>query len=387
MNRFRLLILTGAHFCVDSYATMLVPALPFLSEQMGFGLAFSGVLATVPSVCNVSQPLLGLWADRMARRYLIVAGLLLAAVFMPLIGIATSYVTLVVLLCLGASGVAAFHPQSFAVAGALSGNRRSFGIAIYVFGGTLALGATPIWVSWFGSGPGMQYLPLATIPGLILLLAMVKVVPFDNPQVAESSTSVLQSLRHLGWPVILITVVVILRSVSGLGVGTFIVFLGRERGLSAMESGAALSAYNTAGVVASLLFGYLADYFRPKVLTWGTILAACPLLLGYVHTGGILSYVLLVAGGAMLLASNSIMVAMAQELAPRNEALASSLPLGFSWGTASLALGPLGFLADRIGLEAMLTGVATLPVLTAVLAMLLPSTRPPAASTSQEPEQ
>jgi len=375
MQRLSLLVLTLGHFCVDSYATMLVPALPFLSERLGFGLAFSGVLATIPSVCSVSQPLLGLWADRMARRYLMLGGLFLAAAFMPLIGITSSYWMLVVFLCVGGFGVAAFHPQVFALVGELSGSRRTFGIALFIFGGTMALGGTPLWVSWFGSGPGLQYLPLAAIPGFLLLLVILKVVPLENPHVAHGSISLIDSLRHAGRPLAIITAVVIMRSVTGLGIGTFIAFLGRERGLSAIESGAALSAYNTAGVVGSLLFGYLADRYQPKLLTWTTILVACPLLLGYVHLEGPMSYVLLTIGGGLLLSSNSILVALAQELAPRNAALASSLPLGFSWGLASLTLGPLGFLADRIGLDSMLTYVALLPLLTAGLAMMLPTTR------------
>jgi MFS transporter, FSR family, fosmidomycin resistance protein len=351
MQRFSLLVLTLAHFCVDSYAIMLVPALPFLSERMGFGLAFSGLLAAITSVCSVSQPLLGLWADRMARRYLVLAGLVLAAAFTPLIGIASSYWVLVILLCLGGFGVAAFHPQAFALVGELSGDRRTFGIALFIFGGTMAMGATPLWVNWFGSGPGLEYLPLVAIPGFLLLLVIVRAVPLDNPHIAHGSVSLIDSLRHAGRPLAVITVVVILRSVTGLGIGTFIAFLARERGLSYLEAGAALSAYNTAGVVGSLVFGYLADRIQPKLLTWTAILAACPLLLGYVHLQGPMSYVMLTLGGGLLLSSNSILVAMAQELAPRNAALASSLPLGFSWGLAGLTLWPLGFLADRIGLE------------------------------------
>jgi predicted MFS family arabinose efflux permease len=137
-------------------------------------------------------------------------------------------------------------------------------------------------------------------------------------------------------------------------------------------------------VVGSLVFGYLADRIQPKFLTWTTILAACPLLLGYIYLEGPASYVLLTIGGGLLLSSNSILVAMAQELAPRNAALASSLPLGFSWGLASLTLGPLGYLADRIGLESMLTYVALLPLVTAGLAMLLPVISLPIAENEEE---
>jgi len=376
MQRLRLLIVTLAHFCVDSYATMVVPALPFLSERLGFGLAFTGVLAAIPSVTGISQIGMGLWADRMRRRYLGIGGVALAALFTPLIGIASSYWMLAAFLAIGGVGVAAFHPQTFALAGELSGRRRSFGIALFAFGGTMALGGTPLWVSWFGSGPGMEYLPLVAIPGLVFAVVMLRTVPLDNPHVAHGAVSLSDSLRGAGRPLAVITLVVVLRSVSGMGIGTYIAFLGRERGLSALESGAALSAYSAAGVVGSLLFGYLADRFQPKLLTWTTILVSCPLLLGYVHLEGPLSYVLMTLGGGLLLASNSVLVALAQQVAPRNTALASSLPLGLAWGLAALALPPIGALADRIGLSTVLTWVALLPLVTTCVALLLPRVEP-----------
>jgi predicted MFS family arabinose efflux permease len=75
MRRFDLFLLTSAHFFVDSYATLLTPLLPLINERLGLNLAYAGLLGTIVSLCNLMQPLLGMWADRMARRYLVVAGL------------------------------------------------------------------------------------------------------------------------------------------------------------------------------------------------------------------------------------------------------------------------------------------------------------------------
>ena len=77
----------------------------------------------------------------------------------------------------------------------------------------------------------------------------------------------------------------------------------------------------------------------------------------------------------MVMASNSLLVAMAQELVPKSSGLASSLPLGFSWGVAGLTLTPIGYLAERAGVESALTLLAVLPVATAFLALFLPSGR------------
>ena len=126
MKKLHLLLLTVAHFCVDSYATMLAPVLPLVIERLGLSLAGAGILGTIISVCNISQPLLGMWADHMRRRWLVVGGLGMAAMCSPMMGVAPSYWVLVTVLCLGGFGVAAFHPQAFSLAGELSGSRRSF---------------------------------------------------------------------------------------------------------------------------------------------------------------------------------------------------------------------------------------------------------------------
>ena len=375
MQKIRLFLITLSHFCVDSYATLLQPLLPLLKANLGLSLAQTGFLGTIVSICNISQPLLGLWADRMARRWLVVGGLVLATVFAPLMGLAPDYLTLVGILALGGIGVAAFHPQVFSLAGELSGPRRSFGLALFIFGGTLGLGLTPLWAPTYTNHFGLENLPYVSIPGLLFLLLLLRFIPLDNPNFANGKSNA--QWRNLGdhaGPLFLITAIVILRSVTGLGFGTFLALLAQERGLDLVAGGIPLGIYNIAGVVGALLVGYLADRIDPKPLVWGSLLLSVPPLYAFIYAEGALaSNVLLFIGGGLLMSSNSIMVAMAQELSPENTGLASSLPLGFSWGLASLTLPLIGYLGDHIGVAETLKYLALLPILTAVLAFYLPS--------------
>jgi len=375
MQKIRLFLITLSHFCVDSYATLLQPLLPLLKANLGLSLAQTGFLGTIVSICNISQPLLGLWADRMARRWLVVGGLILATVFAPLMGLAPDYLTLVGILALGGIGVAAFHPQVFSLAGELSGPRRSFGLALFIFGGTLGLGLTPLWAPTYTNHFGLENLPYVSIPGLLFLLLLLRFIPLDNPNFANGKSNA--QWRNLGdhaGPLFLITAIVILRSVTGLGFGTFLALLAQERGLDLVAGGIPLGIYNIAGVVGALLVGYLADRIDPKPLVWGSLLLSVPPLYAFIYAEGALaSNVLLFIGGGLLMSSNSIMVAMAQELSPENTGLASSLPLGFSWGLASLTLPLIGYFGDHIGVAETLKYLALLPILTAVLAFYLPS--------------
>ena len=374
MQKLRLLLVTLSHFCVDSYATILAPVLPLLRAHLGLNLAQTGFLSTIVSICNISQPLMGLWADRMGRRYLVIIGLLLCAVFTPLMGIAPGYWTLVAALELGGIGVAAFHPQVFSLAGELSGQRRSFGLALFIFGGTMGIGLTPLWVPTYVTLFGLEALPLISIPGLLFALLLVKFIPLDNPHMNEGrSNSNWRLLGQHAGPLALITLIVIMRSISGLGFGTFLTLLGAERGLDLVAGGYALGVYNIAGVCGALVAGYLADRVSPKPLIYGSLFLSAAPLYAFISTEDVLTgYLLLALGGGMLLASNSIMVALAQELAPENSGLASSLPLGFSWGLASLSLPIIGSIADQIGVAETLKYLALLPILTGCLALFLP---------------
>ncbi|MEE2658634.1 MAG: MFS transporter [Candidatus Latescibacterota bacterium] len=375
MRKLPFFVVTVAHFFVDSYATMLTPTLPIFVDRLELSHASAGLLGMIVSVCNVSQPLLGVWADGMRRRWLVLAGLALVSVFMPLMGVAPSYWTLVAMLCLGGIGVAAFHPQVFSLAGELAGNRRFFGLSLFTFGGTMGLGVTPLWAAPMASRIGLEWLPVVGLPGLIFLFVLWRVVPLDNPHMkgAGKRPSLLEGLDGAGRHLALITAVVILRSMTTLGYGFFLTVLAKERGLSDIEWGVTLSVYNVSGVVGSLIFGYLADRISPRPLVWGTLILSAPCLYLYLGAEGILAYVLLTLGGGLLMASNSILVALAQELAPKSSGLASSLPLGFSWGVGSLALYPVGWIADQIGLTGALAGLAWLPLVSAIPAFFLPN--------------
>jgi FSR family fosmidomycin resistance protein-like MFS transporter len=353
---------------------MLAPVLPLVVDRLGLGLAAAGFLGSAFSLTNLVQPLLGLWADRMRRRWLVLAGLALTALFMPLLGVAPGYWSLVFILTAGGFGVAAFHPQVASLVGDLSGDRRAFGISLFVFGGTLGLGLTPFWVPAIASRVGLAFLPFLSIPGVILFFVVWRLVPLDNPQFeSRKLTTWRASFDGRGWALTYLTFVVTMRTMTNLSIGYFLTMLYRERGFGLVEGAIPLGIYNISAVLGGLLLGYCADRTKPKPLVWGSILLSAPALYGWLHTDGTLSLVLLALGGALILGSNPITVAMAQQLAPKNAAFASGLPLGFSWGIAGLLLVPIGYVAEQIGVANTLSYLALLPLVTGLLAMRLPT--------------
>ena len=332
-QRRPLLPLSVGHFCVDSYAGMLPPMVPLLQERLGLSLAATATIGAVMAFSNLSQPLFGLLGDRLRRRNLVPAGLLLAAVCMPLMGVAPSFALTMAVIAVGGLGVAAFHPQSFVIAADLSGPRRAFGIALYVFAGTVGLATTPTWLTFTVDAFGTRVLPLASLPGVVAALAIWRWVPLAaDPAQDQGWRAVAAQLAVGVRPLAAILAVVVLRNITFLGFNLFIAILNRDRGMGLAAGGIALSVYSLAGVLASLGVGRVADRTDPKPLVWGSLAAAAPFLCAYALVPGPAALLLLAAGGGLLGSSTSVMVALAQQAAPEQRALASSLPLGMSWG-------------------------------------------------------
>ena len=84
---------------------------------------------------------------------------------------------------------------------------------------------------------------------------------------------------------------------------------------------------------------------------------------------------LLAIGGLFLQSTLPVNVTFGQSLAPVSAATVSSLMMGFAWGTGGLSVPIVGLIADRVGIEHTLVGLAFIPLLAAACALPLPDRR------------
>jgi FSR family fosmidomycin resistance protein-like MFS transporter len=123
--------------------------------------------------------------------------------------------------------------------------------------------------------------------------------------------------------------------------------------------------YNKGG----LLAGRLSDRFGRKVVIFTTILLASPFLLIFLHGPAWVMLPSLALAGLFLFSSTPVGIVAAQEILPGKAGLVSGLMMGFAWGTAGLALMPIGFFADIYGLARVMTWIAILPLIAAILTL------------------
>jgi MFS transporter, FSR family, fosmidomycin resistance protein len=374
LQRSRLALVTWGHLLNDCYGSFLAPVLPLLIDKLSLSLAMASGLASITSISSaVFQPLYAIASDRIRGRFFIVVGPLLSTVCMSLIGVAPNAWLLGLLLLLAGVGSSAFHPQAVAAAGTVSGERKGFGISVFIFGGSVGFAIGPLAIIGAVHLWGLEHSYYAMVPGLIsvLLLGIFLQVPSGSSD-RSRILSLTAAFKGTHTSMALLFAIAVIREVTRLAVVTFLPILLAQQGRSLVAGGITLALFSMGGALGGMIGGSLSDTWGRKAVILGSGLLCVPFLYGMFYTEGLLSMICLVLASGTLSGANSVIIAFAQELVPSRAGTASSLVMGFGWGVAGVFLIAFGSLADVISVPRALDIAATLPLLAAGLALALP---------------
>jgi len=372
-RRLVYLIATG-HFVNDAYTGLLSPLLPLLMERLNFPLSRAGILASILSAStSLSQPIFGALNDRMNRRFFVFLGPLLTGVFICSLGYAPSYALLIILLLLCGLGSAIFHPSAASMVSRISGHRKEWGMSLFITSGNIGHAMSPLFVVPLAMYLGLQALPLLVFPALLIALLLFRQLPqpaaLPMPAKDSSQNGRLKNQRRLRSLHVSIS---ILRSVMITGFNTFIPVYMHSRGHSLFAAGLTTTIFQFIGALGSLLSGHLAARVERRRLIIVTLLAAAPLLAGFIYFSGGVALLALAVSGILLYFSFPLNIVMAQELYPHRASMVSALMIGVTWGLAGLFMTPLGFIAEKVGLQNALSTLAICGIVAAALAVFLP---------------
>ena len=140
----------STHVVVDAYTNIYAPMLPLLMPQLGLSYAAAGTLAMCFQMANsVSQLGFGALADRWQPRTLVILGPLLAVIVLSFVGLATSALTLGIILVLGGFGGAAFHPPAAALVYRLADHRKGLAMSAHLSGRLARVSLAPVMFAPF----------------------------------------------------------------------------------------------------------------------------------------------------------------------------------------------------------------------------------------------
>jgi FSR family fosmidomycin resistance protein-like MFS transporter len=139
-----------------------------------------------------------------------------------------------------------------------------------------------------------------------------------------------------------------------------------------IRAGSLLFAFLSAGTVGTLVGGPLADRYGHKKIILFSLGCTVPLLVLFLLSSGVWSFIWLILAGFILIFSFSVSMVMGQSFMPENVGMASGLILGLSFGMGGLGAALLGLFADLWGVPFTLWVIAFLPWGGFVLAALIP---------------
>jgi FSR family fosmidomycin resistance protein-like MFS transporter len=367
--------MAAAHFMVDAYGNIYAPLLPLLIPKLHLSLAAAGTLTMLHQLASsVSQIGFGHLADRWRPRLLVMAGPVVSVAMLSFIGVAPSIPVLAAILVVGGLGAAAFHPPASALAHRLGGAHKGLAMSVHITGGSLGFSMGPLLFAPAAEYFGLQWTPLLAIPGLVVIAFFLTRVP--PIEVHHDGIAGFSALRPYARPLALLYIIVVLRTLTSLAFATFVPVMLTRRGLSLSQAGAIVAAYLFASGAGGFLGGPAADRFGPRtVIAWSLVLSAPFLMLAPLLSGWPFIIVLAI-GGFFLQSTLPVNVVFGQALAPVSAATVASLMMGFAWGMGGFSVPAVGAIADRVGIEPTLIGLAVIPLAAAAVAMLLPERAP-----------
>lgn len=376
MDKRRIGLLTASHLVNDLYGNGVASLLPFLIPAHGLTLSMAGLLvATHQMTSSVLQPVLGHVADRSGTRIFSIVGTTAAAIGISSLGILPGTWSLFLLVALAGLGTASFHPQSAAMVNAMSGGRRGIIMSTYITAGNAGFAFGPILVVAVIERFGLPGTPIMVIPGLASALLLARYAPVNWLRRPASGDIARPSLKRVvvgQWPVLSrLLGVATFRAITSSALVAFLPLLLKERNYSPQQWGLIMTLFLLSGTFGGLLGGYLSDFVGRRWVIVASMVISSPLVFGMLRMEGPALWGLALLAGAALYGAFSVMTIQAQESLPENIGMASGLMLGFTVGIGGLSVGPLGLLAEAVGITQTLEMAALLPLVGGLIALSL----------------
>jgi FSR family fosmidomycin resistance protein-like MFS transporter len=375
-----LIALSLVHFSGDFYSSFINPLFPVFMDKMGLSLAQVGFLAGISRfLMFIVQPMSGYWSDRYPSRSFFLIGLLMPILFIPLTGMTSGFYGLLFCIVIGSAGSSLFHPPVTGMVPLYAGRKLGLAMSIYNTAGTLAFGVGPIFITFYVARFGLGAMPATMVMGLLVWMYFYRVIPKPqgNDMAQYSFVETLrQTLGSVWQPILLIWIAMVMRSVVGQSLMTFMPVIWVQKGHSIVSAGVLFSIFTISGTVAGILCGHLSDRMGYKRLLWITHGLMTPFLLAFLVVPGAWIYPATILAGGFNMASLPLGVVMAQKIAPKGRSMVASLMMGLAFGIGGVLSPIVGKLGDIFSIHSVLLIIVCIPLLSLVPIYFIPEVRP-----------
>ena len=382
---FKILFIIGLCHLLNDAIQAVVPAMfPILEKSMGLSFTQLGIIAfSLNMVSSVMQPLVGFVTDKKPMPYALPIGLTFTLVGILGLGFASNFAWIVLAVVFIGLGSAVFHPEGSRVAYMAAGNRRGLAQSIYQVGGNTGQALAPLITALILVPLGQRGASWFTIVAALAVILLIYIAGWYNQRLNQSPktakgkrTGMDQKVglsKEVKNTIVFILLLIFARTWYTSGMTNFYTFYAiKEYGLTIKQSQLFLFAFLVSGAIGTFFGGPLSDRFGKKQIISFSMLATVPFSILIPYVPQTIAFIFLIFTGFILMTSFSVTVVYAQELVPGKIGTMSGLTVGLAFGMGAIGSVGLGYLADWIGLQSMITWLGVLPLL-GLIAFLLPS--------------
>ena len=378
----KIITISSGHFFHDIYTSMLAPMLPLLITKFGLSLSAAGLLDVIRKIPSLFNPIIGLIADNVFMKYLVIFTPGLSAVCMSLLGASPTYFIVIILLFITGISSALFHIPSPVMVKNFSGTRTGAGMSFFMLGGELARTLGPLLItaalSLWGLEGSYRVMPIGIIASLILFF---KLKDLNLPHVIVNKAEG-KGVKEIVIKLIPFFVFIIgfqlfragMKSALTLYLPTYLM----AKGESMWIAGSSLSVLQFAGATGTLGAGYFSDKIGHRNMLFITAVLTPLAMWAFITCGDFLMIPLLIIMGFLLFASGPVLLALVQETNTERPAFVNSIYMSINFGISSIMVLIVGFLGDILGLELTFQICVVLALASIPFIFLLPKKRKPA---------
>ncbi len=344
-----------AHMVHDIYSSFLAPILPLLIEKLKMSYSMAGLLSVIQSLPSLFNPLIGIVADKVSIRYLLIVAPTITAVCMSLLGIAPYYSIVAILLFAVGISASLFHVPAPVLVKRISGGKTGKGMSIFMMGGEIARSLGPLLilsaVSMWGLSGTYKVLPLGLTASVILFFKFRKIKISDAFRENEKQGKIKEFfLTHIPL-IITISGITFFSALMKSALTSFLPTYLNVKGESLWQGGIALSVFQFAGAAGTFLSGSISDRIGRKTVLLLMAFSTPVFMISFTFIDGILAFIPLVLLGFFSFALIPTMLALVNDTKTDRPAFLNGIYMTINFLTGSLTVFLVGVLSDFIGLQ------------------------------------
>jgi FSR family fosmidomycin resistance protein-like MFS transporter len=369
-----------SHLLNDTIQSLVPSIYPLLKASFQLSFAQVGLIAlTLQLTASLLQPLVGVYTDRRAVPYSLVAGMGSSLVGLLLLSTASTLGTLLLAAGLMGVGSSVFHPESSRVARLASGGRHGLAQSVFQVGGNIGTSLGPLIAAFLVVPRGQSSIAWCSVLALAAMVLLFRVGRWSavhRPPIVRgarrgAATASTLPRRRVVVTLAILAVLIFSKYFYLAGLHSYYTFyLISKFGVSVQSAQLRLFVFLGSVAAGTILGGPIGDRIGAKYVIWGSILGVLPFTLALPYANLFWTGILTVLIGLILASAFSAILVYAQELVPGQVGTIAGLFFGFAFGVAGVGAAALGRLADSTSIEFVYRVCSFLPLIGILTAFL-----------------